>query len=759
MKYTKGFVSQLLALLLAMFFFGADSGYAQSAQEAPARLSPSTRMLLRQLGDGPISPQTIPQANVYRQIQGRTYLPGLVRVTRDPGQSWDPLGVIVGTRAGNIWTVHIPIDRIREFVALSGMDYIELDMPLRPNLQEARSATRVDSAHQGKGLIWPMLGTGIVSGVIDFGFDYAHPSFFDTSGQQYRVKAVWELGTQGTPPPGYAYGHELRGQASILAQGTDNPEQTHGTGVAGIMAGSGMGSFHGYSRGFAPESEMVFVGVRRDSIEGQWQESGFSDFIDGISYIMDYAEDEGKPVVINISWGSQSGPHDGTSLFNQACDQLSGPGKIIVMSAGNDGQEAIHLSKEFSGADSLLSTYVVFSSDTVKRTWIDIWGEPGDQWCVQVSLYHQGQVRDSTGFVCLDDQIYEGILLSEDGNDTLKLTWINSLSTFNQKPRMLLDLENQTPDSAKITIKSTSAKVHAWNESYYYGYKYGYSSQFAPGADTLALAGNNESTVSDMGSAKSVVLVGAYASKISFRDLTNKSWSYQTYVLKGDLVPFSSRGPFVDGRISPDITAPGLTLATASSSFDVRYLPGGLNQQQLVGQTQWMGKDYYYSEFTGTSASAPAASGIIALMLEANPRLTPTQVKAILAQTAIKDGFTGQLPASGNNDWGKGKINAWDAVLSAAQANGVIKPEKRSPRVMAYPNPHHGQFQLLEQSPDYGRRQVIVRDLVGRTLQTLDWVLQPGQNVLPMQIHAAPGVYLITIQGDEGSTQIRSLLR
>src|SRR5690606_29153526 len=101
MKYTKGFVSRLLALLLAMFCFGADSGYAQSAQEAPARLSPSTRMLLRQLGDGPISPQTIPQANVYRQIQGRTYLPGLVRVTRDPGQSWDPLGVIVGTRAGN----------------------------------------------------------------------------------------------------------------------------------------------------------------------------------------------------------------------------------------------------------------------------------------------------------------------------------------------------------------------------------------------------------------------------------------------------------------------------------------------------------------------------------------------------------------------------------------------------------------------------------------------------------------------------------
>lgn len=746
-------------LLLGLILFSVTGSFAQPISEPSAQLSPSTRMLLRHLGERPISPDHLPSENIYRQIQGRTYLPGLVRVTRDPGNAWEAMGVLVGTRAGNIWTVHIPIDRIREFVALPGMDYIDLDMPLRPQIREARSTTRTDSAHQGKGLIWPMQGTGIVSGVIDFGFDYGHPAFFDTSGQQYRVKAVWELGTSGTPPSGYAYGHEIKGEAAILAQGTDNNEQTHGTGVAGIMAGSGLGSQAMYSRGFAPESEMVFVGVRRDSIEGQWQESGFSDFIDGIAYIFDYADDQAKPAVVNISWGSQSGPHDGTSLFNEACNQLSGSGKIIVMSAGNDGQEAIHLSKQFSGTDSLMSSYVVFSSDTLKRTWIDLWGEPGDQWCLQVTLYSQGAPRDSTGFVCLDNQIHEGILLSEDGLDTLKLTWINSLSTFNQKPRMLLDLQNQTSDSALITIKSHSARLHAWNESYYYGYKYGYSSQFASGTHPQALAGNAESTVSDMGSATSVVLVGAYASKTSFRDLRNNNWSYQNYVLRGDLVPFSSRGPLADGRISPVITAPGLTLATASSSFDLRYLPGGLNQQQLVGQTNWRGKDYFYSEFTGTSASSPAAAGIVALMLEANPRLTPQQVLAFLDQTALEDAFTGSLPSSGDNDWGQGKINAWAAVLAAAQTNGLISTEREAPQVMAYPNPHQGQFYLLEQGSDYGTRTVTVRDLMGRTLQSHNWVLQPGMNQLPMQLNGAPGIYLITVQGEKGSTQIRTVLR
>ncbi len=499
------------------------------------------------------------------------------------------------------------------------------------------------------------------------------------------------------------------------------------------------------------------MGVRRDSIEGQWKESGFSDFIDGIAYILDHAQSEGKPAVVNISWGSQSGPHDGTTLFNQACDHLSGPGKLIVMSAGNDGQEEIHLSKNFSPSDSLLSSYVVFSGGPMNRTWIDIWGEKGDQWCLQVSLYDQGQPRDSTGFICLDDLIHERYLLSSDGLDTCRLQWINTRSSFNQKPRMMLDLQNHTGDSAKITIKSTSAKIHAWNESYYYGYKHGYSSQFVAGADPHAVAGNTASTVSDMGSAASVVLVGAYASKISFRDLNNRPWSYQSYVQRGDLVPFSSRGPMADGRISPSITAPGLTLATASSSFDLRYVPGGLNQQQLVAQTNFNGKDYYYSEFTGTSASAPLASGIVALMLEANPNLDPSSVLAILDQTAIEDAFTGHLPAAGDNDWGQGKIDAWGAVREASKASGVIRHQAEGPDLLAYPNPHTGQFQLVEQAMESASRWIEIRDLTGRLLSTQTWRVKPGLNQLPLTIAGPAGVYLIRVHAEKGVTQIRTV--
>ena len=116
----------------------------------------------------------------------------------------------------------------------------------------------------------------------------------------------------------------------------------------------------------AYESDMVLVGVRRDSIEQDWLEGSFTDFIDGINYIYTYAASVGKPCVVNVSWGSQSGPHDGSTLFNLACNNLTGPGKILVMSAGNEGEEKIHLSKTFTPTDTLLNTFLTFSSNKYK---------------------------------------------------------------------------------------------------------------------------------------------------------------------------------------------------------------------------------------------------------------------------------------------------------------------------------------------------------------------------------------------------------
>src|SRR5690606_27358598 len=117
--------------------------------------------------------------------------------------------------------------------------------------------------------------------------------------------------------------------------------------------------------------------------------------------------------------------------------------------------------------------------------------------------------------VCIDDNDHDMYLVGDNVNDTCYIEFLTSSSEYNSKPRMTVDIYNKSIDSVHVAIKGTDGTIDVWNEYYYYGYKYGYSSLFKkiniPNTNTVD--GNTASTVSDMGSAKSVLLVGAYISK------------------------------------------------------------------------------------------------------------------------------------------------------------------------------------------------------------------------------------------------------
>lgn len=735
----------------------AFSATAQNNMPDQPKLSPLTRKLIREVEAQQGGQNQLPTGYIHRKIGGVEHVSGLIKVYDGATveQKLDDLGVKVGTRAGDIWTVNVPISQVKAFTQAKGISYIQLDEPLKSTLKTALAKTRADSVHMGIGLPWPMTGKGIIMGVIDFGFDYNHPTLFDVSGSNYRVNKVWELNTTGTPPSGYSYGHELASQTAILAQGTDNTEQTHGTGVAGIASGSGFGSKNMAMKGYAYDAEMVFVGVRRDTIGDQWLSSSFSDFVDGVNYIFSYANSVSKPAVTNISWGSQSGPHDGTSLFSQACDNLSGQGKVIVMSAGNDGQENIHLSKTFTPTDTVIETFVTFTPTPMKRTWVDIWGDTAKTFCAQVTLYSNGVAGNSTGFVCIDDQDHPMYLVGNNGNDTCYVEFLTSSSEYNSKPRVTIDIYNKAADSIHVAIKSTDGSIDVWNEYYYFGYTHSYSSAFESLNMPGAVNGNTQSTVSDMGSAKSVLLVGAYTSATQWTDVKGNPWQY-TVTLNG-IAPFSSRGPMADGRIKPDIAAPGLTLGTASSSYDVRYTPTGLNAQQVVDSYVHNGKTYFYSQFSGTSASSPAAAGIVAMMLQANPKLTPQDVKDFIFQTALTDLFTTQLPPQGNNTWGHGKINAFGAVKAAAAANSIYTVKGNKPDCALFPNPNNGQFALAYTGKAKSQLQIQVMDVTGRTIAAEQWNVNAGDNLKNFSFpQLTSGTYFVNVTDAGGSISIKT---
>jgi subtilisin family serine protease len=121
----------------------------------------------------------------------------------------------------------------------------------------------------------------------------------------------------------------------------------------------------------------------------------------------------------------------------------------------------------------------------------------------------------------------------------------------------------------------------------------------------------------------------------------------------GDLWSGSSVGPTFDGRYGIDVAAPGEFLISvyAPNSYWATF---NFNKVQDGGGL--------YGKANAVSAAAPIVTGIIALMLQANPALDQIQVRDILRRTARADAFTGQVP---NNRWGYGKVDAYEAVHQA----------------------------------------------------------------------------------------------
>jgi serine protease AprX len=152
--------------------------------------------------------------------------------------------------------------------------------------------------------------------------------------------------------------------------------------------------------------------------------------------------------------------------------------------------------------------------------------------------------------------------------------------------------------------------------------------------------------------------------------LTVGASSHQGTIDRSDdtLAPFSSRGPTLGDRVAkPDVVAPGVGIESLSDPDSALYTT---QAAYLLGGTVPTSYLPYLSQ-SGTSVSAPVVAGTVALMLQANPALTPNAVKAILHYTAQK--YFGYDALS----QGAGFVNAEGAV---ALASYFANPQGRYPR-------------------------------------------------------------------------------
>jgi len=555
------------------------------------------------------------------------------------------------------------------------MAVLELASRAVPDLNKARYGTRVDSVHAGLNLPQPFHGEGVLIGVLDWGFDYTHPMLYDTAMTASRIRAVWDQYRQAGPAPGdYGYGTtaETPWEIQLMESDTSNVYgySTHGTHVAGIAGGSGAGI--GLT-GMAPAAEFLFATLMVDEAAA----------LDAFEWMAGVAEADGKRLVINNSWGlPQWGVPDGTGLSNLFIDALSDEGVVFVSSNGNNGDSDFHIDHTFAGpGDTLRSRVQFYPLSANPNAWgqnLTLWGEAGQSFGAGFLLTQgiSNVVGASPIYDTSDGPFMLDTIQVTNGDTIVYDVVMEAAHPSNGRPFLQMRVRKGSSNLA-VVLQATaeSGRVHAWNHTHLSNDVGNWGQDFQAAQPTW-LGGDPHYGVQQPACGQTVIAVGAYSSEYQ---------NSQGTEVGGALANFSTYGPTLDERLKPNVSAPGVSVESSLSSFrDGNYA--------VTSSVEFDGTNYEFAKLSGTSMSSPATAGVVALMLEANPTLTPGDVRAILEQTAREDDDTGTLPTEGDLVWGHGKVTASQAVLaSIGWVSNVGLPYFPAPEegqdLLAYPNP------------------------------------------------------------------------
>lgn len=565
-------------------------------------------------------------------------------------------GVTVRSVLGDVVTASLPLSCINTIAAIDGVKNIQAGSEVRLLMDAARADANVDACHTATESLGDYTGKGVVVGIVDNGFEYAHADFLKNDYTETRIVRVWEQGaTSGNAPEKYGYGAEYTTLKDMKRARLDTYDTFHGTHVAGIAAGSDRSTNY---YGVATEADIVLV---------SFITSQSTSVIDGIKYVFDYAESVGKPCVVNISLGTHLGPHDGTSDTDRALAELVGPGRIIVGAAGNEGTKAVHASKTFSEGNTTLKTMIGFDNDkaATKTARIDIWGDKDATLKVKpvVVNTNDGSIVAELSEVATDGEknaeLNFPVGCGVEGTVQMAL----QVSPSNDRPNVLaICSATSIADNRRIGLVITSSEgstVHMWNSDV--------TGYFLSEGKEGWTDGDDIYTIAEIGGiSPDVITVGSYNTKDSYKDLMGNVHDVDADKMGnvGERSLFSSCGPTTDGRQKPDVVAPGSAVVSATSKYWQGFYP-----MAAVAKSQYANDCYDVN--IGTSMSSPFVTGTVALWLQANPKLTPSDVRNILNASSRHDQYTGNADSCDRNKWGAGKIDAYAGLQIAAGKTGI----------------------------------------------------------------------------------------
>lgn len=510
------------------------------------------------------------------------------------------------------------------------------------SLDISSSFINADKVQQGINLPQAFSGEGVVLGVSDIGFDFTHPTF-----EKSNIVAFWDMLSRDTldSRPELLTGRDYTAEEiRSLQHSFDGIQQMHGTHVLGIAAGG-----NSVYRGFAPEADIVLVNnilsnnmAMADSVQKSKLEGNYK--MDEFRYIFDYADRVGKPCVINMSAGSRQSFGDDFDIYNKEISDMCGPGHIIVASAGNNGGQSITLHKRpeqksvGSWAYSNRQLFYLFLQ------------KEGDVNCNLFYSDYDGVTKKE-----LPDTLYESIdtISDYDGKEVRYYIFLRD------------KLRSAGCNRVYVTLTGTGE-----------GYLFTQEAQFLnSGVDDGFNDAVNDYGVNFPGCYDDVICVGASSHRGEIVDADGVKREDDVGTV-GHNYRHTSVGPRLDGYQKPDVCAPGTVIASSMNSFYAEAHQGDLYEYWDKERFEHNGRTYAWTVCSGTSSASPMVAGIIALWLQANPNLTPQDIKDVIRRTSTHPDPTIDYP---NAIYGYGEIDAYAGLLDVLSLSGIEAISKSQP--------------------------------------------------------------------------------
>ncbi len=593
------------------------------------------------------------------------------------------LGCDVIDARGNMALVAMTPEQMQMAAKFDGVKNISLGYEAQPLLNTARAVTHVDDVVAGTGLDRGYDGTGVIVGMMDTGFDPNHVNFLNEDGSS-RISHMWVITGSNSALREYS-------GAELAKYTTDNSGTTHGTHVMGIMAGGYKGiadqvaitnnrGNNTVKRNYNVPYYGVATGAEMAPAIGSLQGNNI---LNAAAKVLEYAKEQGKPAVLNLSLGHNYGPHDGKTAAGQYLAEV-GKEILVCVAAGNEGDTNLSLTKTFKEGDTELRT--TLSETAAANGGVDMWSrddQPFDFSFVGVNKndgsiayrYDFEGTKPGTYYLTGTGFMYPGYITDSKLNNVFssKAAVVLTISTSELNNRFNVYVTSvQTYKSTATDVVPgfiIKGKAGQTVDMYCVG-----GLQFFDNGISGYSKGSTGCTINDMACADNILAVGAYTNISEWPTLGGKI-GYGTE--GGAVAEFSSYGSRTDGTQLPHILAPGECVVSSYSNYYMAAGSDPYDGRYTVARKDEEKRSHYWAEMSGTSMASPFMAGVLALWLQADPDLTMDRVKQILKETATNDDYTLAEPLRS----GYGKVDAL-AGLKKVLAGSAVNEVKAESTVM-----------------------------------------------------------------------------